>query len=220
MPARTVVRILISALTMSALVALGWGIHDFSSFFASGPRAVFLPVMLIAMACAAASAQNATKKGTRTPAGQKLVLASVQLVTLPLLFFLPYADKRGILVMQAQWIRWLGLGVVLAGYLIILVALRTLGKNYSVYVTIQEQHQLVQTGIYGLVRNPIYLGTMLAWPGTCLVFRSWLVLPVFLFFLAFGILRGAQEESVLREEFRTEYELYSRSTWRLVPYVY
>ena len=204
----------------TALVMLGWGIRDSGSFFASGPRAAFLASMLIAMACSAASAPNPTKKGTRTPPGQRLVLASVQVVTLPLLVFLPYADKRAIFVIHAEWVRWLGLGSALAGYAIVLVALRTLGKNYSAYVTIQDQHRLVQTGIYSVVRNPIYLGTMLLWPGACLVFRSWLVLPVFVYKLVFGVLRGAQEERVLREHFKAEYEAYRKRTWRLVPYVY
>jgi len=67
-----------------------------------------------------------------------------------------------------------------------------MARYYSVYVTIQEQHRPVQHGIYGVVRNPIYLGTMLAWPGTCLVSRSWLVFPVFLYFLTFAVLRGAR----------------------------
>ena len=131
---------LMSAVALSALVILGWGIRDFGLFFVSRPRAAFLPVMLIAMACAAARAQNPTKTGRRTPPGQKFVVASVQVVTLPLLLFLPYAEKRGILVLHAEWIRWLGLGAALAGYATMLVALRTLGRNYSVYVTIQEQH--------------------------------------------------------------------------------
>ncbi len=220
MTIQTTIRVVISAFTLSALVALGWGIRDVQLLFASMPRAAFLPAMLIAIACAAASARNPTKLGSRTPAGQKLVLASVQIVTLPLLFFLPYADKHGILVIHVEWIRWLGLGTALGGYVVMILALRTLGKNYSVYVTIVDQHQLVQTGIYGVVRNPIYLGTMLSWPGTCLVFRSWLVIPVFLYFLAFGVLRGAQEERVLCEQFNGEFEVYRQHTWRLVPYVY
>jgi protein-S-isoprenylcysteine O-methyltransferase Ste14 len=110
--------------------------------------------------------------------------------------------------------------MALAGYLLSIVAVRTLGKNYSVYVTIQERHQLVQDGIYGVVRNPIYLGNLLSWPGACLVFRSWLVLPMFAFFLVFAVLRSAQEERLLREEFGHVFEAYCRRTWRLVPYLY
>ena len=220
MAVRTTIRIPLSAFGLSALIIIGWGINDFDLFFESLARAAFLLAIIIATAGAAASAKNPTKKGTLTPRGQRLLLVSVQVVTLPLLVFLPYADQRGILVMHTEWIRWLGLGTTLAGYAIMLLALRTLGKNYSVYVTIQEQHELVQTGIYGVVRNPIYLGTMLSWSGACLVFRSWLVFPVFLYFLAFALLRVAQEERVLREQFNTEFDAYCRRTWRLLPHVY
>lgn len=199
---------------------LGWGIGDCASFFHSAPRALFLPIMLTGLARAVQSAPNPSKQGTRTPRGQKLVLASVQVVTLPLLVFLPYADKRGLLVLPGEWERWLGLAAVAAGSAISFIALRTLGENYSTYVTIQEKHRLVQNGIYGLVRNPIYLGIMLLWPGVCLVFRSWLAIPIFAYFLLFGVLRGAQEERVLRDYFGDEFEAYRQRTWRLLPYIY
>jgi protein-S-isoprenylcysteine O-methyltransferase Ste14 len=211
---------MVSTGTAAALVILGWGIHDLGSFFVSAPRTAFLAIMIVAMACATVIAPNPTKKGNRTPSGQQLVLASVQVVTLPLLVFLPYADRRGLLIIPTEALRWFGLGSAIVGYAIMLIALRALGKDYSVYVTIQEQHQLVQTGIYKVVRNPIYLGTMLSWPGACLVFRSWLVFPIFLYFCFLAVLRGMQEERILREQFNAEFEVYRQRTWSLVPYVY
>jgi protein-S-isoprenylcysteine O-methyltransferase Ste14 len=220
MAAPKLTRILLVAAVITALLLLGWGIRDTAGFFASPVRAAYLALVVIAMASAVASIQKPAKKGTRTPPWQRAVLTLVQLITIPLLVFLPYADKREILIIPEEWVRWLGLSVALAGYVITTVAVRTLGKNYSVYVTIQEQHQLVQNGIYGVVRNPIYLGILLSWPGACLVFRSWLVLPVFAFFLGFAVLRGAQEERVLREEFGGDFEAYCRRTWRIVPYIY
>ncbi len=222
MVVRTTVKVLASALALSVLVMLGWGVRHLGSFFVSPPRAAFLAIMLVAMACATASAQNPTKLGRRTPAvpWQRVVLASVQIVTLPLLFFLPYGDEREIMVFHAEWVRWFGLGTALAGYGVMLAALRALGRNYSVYVTIQDEHQLVQTGIYKRVRHPIYLGLMMSWPGACLVFRSWLVFPVFLYFVAFGVWRGAQEERVLSEEFKNEFEEYRERSWRLLPCIY
>ena len=217
---RSAIRILVTAAVFTGLLMLGWGIRDAASFFVSPPRALFLPIILAGVACAVASTPNPTKQGTRTPSGQRLVLASVQVVTLPLLVLMPYSDKHVIMVIHSEWVRWLGLAGVAAGSAIAFVALRTLGENYSTFVTIQEQHRLVQNGIYGVVRNPIYLSTLLLWPGVCLVFRSWLVVPVFAYFLAFGVLRGAQEERVLREHFGAAFEDYCRRTWRLLPYVY
>jgi protein-S-isoprenylcysteine O-methyltransferase Ste14 len=178
MAVQKLTHILLIAVMITALLLLGWGIRDTAGFFASIVRAAFLTLIVITMASAAASTQKPAKKGTRTPPGQRAVLTLMQLIIIPLLVFPPYADKRGILIIRAEWVRWLGLAIARAGYVITIVAVRTLGRNYSVYVTIQEQHQLVQNGIYGVVRNPIYLGILLSWPGACLVFRSWLVLPV------------------------------------------
>jgi protein-S-isoprenylcysteine O-methyltransferase Ste14 len=220
MTPRRLFRILLSAVVIVALLLLGWGIRDAAGYFASAVRAAFLAIVVIAMASAAASIQKASQKGTRTPRAQNLLLALLQLITIALVLFLPYADRRDIFVMHAEWVRWLGLTMVVAGHLISILAVRALGRNYSVYVTIQEQHQLVQSGIYGMVRNPIYLGNLLAWPGTCLVFRSWIVFPAVVFFLAFAVLRGAQEERLLREQFSADFDAYCRRTWRLVPYLY
>lgn len=212
--------ILVMGTVVTGLLMLGWGIRDPAGYFDSLARGVFLVLIVTALVSASLSAQAPASQGTRTPPGQRIVLALVQLVTLPLLVFLPFADRRGMVVLRSEWIRWLGLAMVLAGNMIAVVAIRTLGKHYSVYVTIQDQHQLVQGGIYGVVRNPIYLGTLLLWPGACLVFRSWLGLPVFGFFLLFAVLRGAQEERVLRDEFGDEFEAYRRRTWRILPYIY
>lgn len=220
MALRSALRVLVSCGVFSALLMLGWGVRDFSSYFQSIPRALCLATLLLSIGSAVALAPNPARQGTNTPPGQRLVLASVQIVTLPLLVFLPYADRRETLVIHAELVRWLGLIGEVAGSAVAFAALRALGANYSTYVTIQAQHRLVQSGIYGMIRNPIYLGTMLLWPGICLVFRSWLVLPVLAYFLAFGILRGAQEERVLSDHFGAEFEDYRRRTWRLLPYVF
>ncbi len=212
--------VLVMGAVISGLILFGWGIRDWRGYFESPARAAFLLLIVAALVSASLSAQNPAGKGSKTPPGQRILLALVQLVTLPLLVFLPFADKRGVLIVHVEWIRWLGLSLVLAGNVIAVVAIRTLGRHYSVYVTIQDQHQLVQNGIYGIVRNPIYLSTLLLWPGACLVFRSWLVVPVFVFFLLFAVLRGAQEERVLRSEFGEEFEAYRQRTWRILPYIY
>ncbi len=208
------------AAVISGLILFGWGIRDHKSYFHSPARAAFFLLMVVAVVSASLSAQKPASKGSRTPPGQRVILALLQLITLPLLVFLPFGDKRQLLTVSLEWIRWVGLTMALAGAVISVVAIRTLGRHYSVYVTIQEQHQLVQNGIYGVVRNPIYLSTLLFWPGACLVFRSWMVFPIAAFFLLFGVLRGAQEERVLQAEFGQEFEAYCERTWRMLPYVY
>jgi len=214
------IRVLVIAAGIASLVLFAWGIHDADSFVSSPVRPIFLALTVAAMAIAASSAERPVAKGTRTPRAQNALLALVQIVNYSLLYFLPQNDRYGRFVMNAEWVRWLGLILAGAGYSISIVALRTLGKYYSVYVTIQQEHRLVQHGIYGVLRHPIYLGLLLSWPGACLVFRSWAVIPIFVFYLAFALLRGAQEEKVLRAEFAAEFDVYRQRTWRIVPYLH
>lgn len=202
------------------LLLLGWGMRDAAGFFASPARAIFLVILITEMVASTVMLVSPFRKGSRGPGGQRLLFAALQVVTIGLLLLLPYGDRRGIGVIAAAWVRWLGLVSFIGAGVILILALHTLGENYSAFVTIQEKHQLVQSGIYGVVRHPIYLGNLLSWPGACLVFRSWLVIPAFAFFLAFAVLRGAQEERLLADHFGDEFEVYRRRTWRLVPHVY
>ena len=44
----------------------------------------------------------------------------------------------------------------------------TIGRNWGRLITVQEDHQLIRTGPYAIVRHPIYSGFMLATFGTAL----------------------------------------------------
>jgi protein-S-isoprenylcysteine O-methyltransferase Ste14 len=120
-------------------VLFGWGIRETALFFNSLARAAFLAVAVVAMTSMSAIIEEPAIKGKRTASGQALVLILVQLVIVLLLVFLPYCDRRGILVMSAEWLRWPGLATVAAGHIITISAVRSLGRNYSVYVTVQER---------------------------------------------------------------------------------
>jgi protein-S-isoprenylcysteine O-methyltransferase Ste14 len=74
-------------------------------------------------------------------------------------------------------------------------------------------------GVYGLVRHPIYLGTVLAVFGFPRMTGDRLLFAVFvLAYLAIGVL---WEERSLERAFGAEYRSYKqRVRWRIVPYLY
>ena len=85
---------------------------------------------------------------------------------------------------------------------------------------VQKVHQLVTDGCYRWVRHPIYTGSLLAFAGGFLVFRSkvvWLALPLY---LLGTVWRVADEERLLAQTFADEYERYRARTWRLLPFIY
>jgi len=64
---------------------------------------------------------------------------------------------------------WLGLALTVAGLGFAVWARLWIGTNWSSTVTIKEQHELIQSGPYRLVRHPIYSGLLLAFLGTAIV---------------------------------------------------
>jgi protein-S-isoprenylcysteine O-methyltransferase Ste14 len=118
-----------------------------------------------------------------------------------------------------QWV-WSGAGLVLmlAAMVINRLAAKELGRFWDRLV-IQDEHRLVTSGIYSVVRHPIYTSYILLFFGHMILFQSvWATLLLgAVCTLWFGI-RIRIEEAMLLQQFGEEYERYMRQTKRLVPF--
>lgn len=99
-------------------------------------------------------------------------------------------------------------------------AIRHLGMQWRIKAVVTEDHELVQTGPYGIVRHPIYLalfGLMLA---TGLVTAQWpsMVAAVVLYIVGTEI-RIRAEESILAHRFGKAFEEYRRRVPAYLPFV-
>ena len=115
---------------------------------------------------------------------------------------------------------WISAAVTAIGLLLTIWARQHLGRNWSGTVTVKEDHTLIRSGPYRLVRHPIYSGMLLALLGTALAIgsaRGFIGAGLILF----GFLLKLQvEEARMRETFPAEYDDYCRHTARLVPGVF
>ena len=110
---------------------------------------------------------------------------------------------------------------MLAGSIIRLVALRTLGKYFSIMVAIQQNHTLVKKGIYSLIRHPAYTGLFLFMLGMGLSLGNWLSLfIIFAASVTIVFVRVPLEEKALIEKFGDEYRSYMKKTKRYIPYLF
>jgi protein-S-isoprenylcysteine O-methyltransferase Ste14 len=112
---------------------------------------------------------------------------------------------------------WLGVALTWAGIAIAIAARLALGRNWSATVTIKENHQLIRTGPYRFVRQPIYSGALLAILGTALVFGEWRCLGAFVIALAAWRRKSLTEEAFMLELFGDEYRRYRREVSALIP---
>lgn len=109
--------------------------------------------------------------------------------------------------------------IFLVGYGLFSLVLR---QNAYLSRTIQvEQGQtVVDTGLYGIVRHPMYTATLLMFLSMPLILGSWQAFLVFLVYPALIAKRIKNEEIVLSRELQG-YEAYCRKTrYRLIPYIW
>ena len=138
-----------------------------------------------------------------------------------LMAFVPaYCDRHGLPIFGDEGVRWSGIAIYVVGGVLRLWPVFVLGRRFSGLVAIQPQHELVTSGIYRFVRNPSYLGMLLASLGWALVFRSWLGVLLAVLVLVPLVARIRSEERLLAEHFGEQYASYRRKTWRLVPGIY
>lgn len=116
----------------------------------------------------------------------------------------------------------LAVGVAFSGSFLVISAIRTLGKQWSLTARITEGHQLVTAGPYSLVRNPIYTGMWGLQLGTCMAFSAWwlgykMLAITAVIYYAGTLLRVSREEKLLRAEVGTAFEEYASRVPALIP---
>jgi protein-S-isoprenylcysteine O-methyltransferase len=114
-------------------------------------------------------------------------------------------------------------GVVLfvAGLLLRWWAIITLGRFFTVDVTIENDHELVERGPFRMVRHPSYTGVLVAFVGFALTLGNWAALLVILLpITAAFVHRMNVEEDALSCALGPQYTDYMRRTKRLIPFVY
>ncbi|HEY6292723.1 MAG TPA: isoprenylcysteine carboxylmethyltransferase family protein [Terriglobia bacterium] len=122
--------------------------------------------------------------------------------------------------LPAVWV-WAVAGAALtwAGVGLAIWARTILGGNWSALVTVKQDHTLIRSGPYSVVRHPIYSGLLLAGLGTALALGEVRgLLAVGLAFLIW-LDKSRAEERFMIEQFGREYEEYRQHTWALVPFV-
>ncbi len=106
--------------------------------------------------------------------------------------------------------RYVGTVLAIVGISMVGLARYQLGASFSVSA---KARQLVTSGIYSKIRNPIYVFGLVMLAGVALVLQE----PAFWIVLAFAVIlqtiRARQEAKVLEDAFGEQYREYRRKTW-------
>jgi protein-S-isoprenylcysteine O-methyltransferase Ste14 len=115
----------------------------------------------------------------------------------------------------------IGLFIITTGIIFRIWAIHALGKHFTPTVQIKEDHRLITSGPYSVVRHPSYLGAMWAMVGTSVFLISiiGIIISFGCMFYAYYI-RIATEERALSELFGKEYGEYQKKVKKLIPFIW
>ena len=117
------------------------------------------------------------------------------------------------------WVKWVAAILFLIAYLLYAEVLRE-NTYLSRTIEVQEGQKVVDTGLYGIVRHPMYSATLLLFLSMPLVLGSLLSFLCFLLYPALIIKRLKNEEALLEEEL-DGYKAYKEKVkYRLIPGVW
>ncbi|MBP5766594.1 MAG: isoprenylcysteine carboxylmethyltransferase family protein, partial [Clostridia bacterium] len=118
-----------------------------------------------------------------------------------------------------MWVSFVATGLFLAGYVLYAEVLRE-NVYLSRTVEVQENQKVIDTGLYGVVRHPMYMSTLVLFLSMPLVLGSLFSLAIMLGYIPIIALRIKNEEKVLEEglEGYTEYKKKVRK--KVIPFVW
>lgn len=122
-------------------------------------------------------------------------------------------------IVLPAWAVWVGAGVFLAAYLMYAEVLRE-NTYLSRTVEVQENQKVVDTGLYGVVRHPMYCATLFLFLSMGIVLGSPISFLILLCYIPIIALRIGNEEKVLEEGLAGYKEYKSRVKYKVIPYIW
>lgn len=116
-------------------------------------------------------------------------------------------------------LRWTSGGGLLLIYLALFVwAHQVLGKHWSGILELHEDHALIESGPYRMVRHPMYSAFFLSCFGTFFLTANWFLAGLYFLGVAFMYFsRVSAEEEMMIGQFGDAYREYMGRTGRLIP---
>lgn len=87
-------------------------------------------------------------------------------------------------------------------------------------VKVEEGQTVVDTGLYGIVRHPMYMVTILLFLMMPIILGSWYALIIFAFYPAIIIVRLRDEEDLLTRELSGYREYKQKVKYRILPFIW
>ena len=122
-------------------------------------------------------------------------------------------------IILPDYVSWVAAFIFLLSYLLYAEVLRE-NTYLSRTVEVQENQKVIDTGLYGIVRHPMYSVTVILFLSMPLVLGSVISFVIFLAYPVIIVKRIRNEEQVLETELQGYTEYKKKVQYRLIPFVW
>ena len=118
-----------------------------------------------------------------------------------------------------EWAVWFAAALFLFGYVLYGIVLRE-NTYLSRTIEVQEDQKVIDTGLYGIVRHPMYTATIILFLAMPLVLASPISFLIMLLYIPLIAKRIRNEEAVLEEGLKGYREYKQRVKYKVFPYIW
>ena len=181
---------------------------------------LFIPIFMVGVVMLVRSPELLAKRlsAKERVSEQSLVVKLSGLLFIAVFLLSGFNWRFGWLLLP-DWAVWLSAGVFLVGYMLYAEVLRE-NAYLSRVIEVQAGQKVVDTGLYGIVRHPMYTATIILFLAMPLVLASPLSFALMLLYIPLIIKRIKNEESLLEQELEGYGDYMCRVRYRLIPYIY
>ena len=122
-------------------------------------------------------------------------------------------------IVMPRAVVWIGVVIFLLAYCFFGEVLRE-NQYLSRVIEVQEDQTVVDTGLYGIVRHPMYTATVLLFLSMPLVLNSLISFIIMLAYIPIIVKRIKNEEEVLEQDLKGYKEYKQKVKYRLIPFIW
>ena len=122
-------------------------------------------------------------------------------------------------IVLPNWAVWLAAALFLFGYVLYAEVLRE-NTYLSRTIEVQEDQKVIDTGLYGIVRHPMYTATIILFLTMPLVLASPISFLIMLLYIPLIAKRIRNEEAVLEQGLKGYTEYKQRVKYKVLPYIW
>lgn len=122
-------------------------------------------------------------------------------------------------IMLSDWISWVGAAIFLFSYLLYAEVLRE-NTYLSRTIEVQNGQKVIDTGLYGIVRHPMYTVTIILFLSMPLVLGSIISFAIFLTYPVIIAKRIRNEEAVLEKDLDGYIEYKKKVKYKIIPFLW